>query len=437
MRSRAYARKNVNQVNVESELAGRGDQEAVVGIDVSKKELVLVLRWRDGRVSRPWSAKNPHQLPELMDLLQRLGVGRKLTVGLEPTGTYGDPLRQALSRARLFTVQISPKASHDYAEIYDGTPSQHDGKDAAIVAELCAMGKYTPWPWHSPSAWDELLQQHVQEMDHQSRIFRIWCGQLEALLARHWPEALGLLKCSSSTLMQVLIRYGCPAALAADPDGLMWLHRWGGAGLKPEKAQALLDSAGASFGVSVSPVQQQRLKELAGRALAARRGHDAAANQLRKLAAGHRGIQVMASAVGLPTACVVWSCVGDPMNYAVSAAWVKAMGLNLAERSSGRYHGKLKISKRGPRMVRQWLYMAALRLVRDHEVVRRWYKKTKVVHEQRKDLEHKTASRVALVAVMRRLAQALHHVSVSGEEFDVRRLFPGAGRALARSAARC
>jgi hypothetical protein len=40
------------------------------------------------------------------------------------------------------------------------------------------------------------------------------------------------------------------------------------------------------------------------------------------------------------------------------------MGLNLVEHSSGTYQGQLPISKRGNPRVRQWLYMAVLRLVR-------------------------------------------------------------------------
>ena len=35
------------------------------------------------------------------------------------------------------------------------------------------------------------------------------------------------------------------------------------------------------------------------------------------------------------------------------------MGLNLTERSSGMYKGKLKISKRGSSAVRYWMYLAA------------------------------------------------------------------------------
>ena len=36
--------------------------------------------------------------------------------------------------AGIAVVRVSPKAAHDYAEVFDGVPSQHDGKDAAVVA---------------------------------------------------------------------------------------------------------------------------------------------------------------------------------------------------------------------------------------------------------------------------------------------------------------
>ena len=75
-------------------------------------------------------------------------------MALEPSGTYGDPLRQALSDAGIAVVRVSPKAAHDYAEVFDGVPSQHDGKDAAVVAELAALGKSTPWPDNCEGRWN-------------------------------------------------------------------------------------------------------------------------------------------------------------------------------------------------------------------------------------------------------------------------------------------
>ena len=51
------------------------------------------------------------------------------------------------------------------------------------------------------------------------------------------------------------------------------------------------------------------------------------------------------------------------------AAYRKAMGLNLVERSSGKYKGRLRISKRGGARSRQWLYFAVLRLIQKSGVI--------------------------------------------------------------------
>ena len=101
------------------------------------------------------------------------------------------------------------------------------------------------------------------------------------------------------------------------------------------------------------------------------------------------------------------------------------MGLNLAERSSGTYQGRLRISKRGSARTRQWLYFAVMRLVQQCGV-RPWYEAKKARHEGE--------ARRVLVAVMRKLAVALYHVGVRNEEFQPRRLFGRIGRRSGRSA---
>jgi hypothetical protein len=91
------------------------------------------------------------------------------------------------------------------------------------------------------------------------------------------------------------------------------------------------------------------------------------------------------------------------------------MGLNLTERSSGIYQGKVKISKRGHPRARKWLYYAALRLVKKAGVAE-WYQAKKGVNGQE--------AKRAVVAVMRKLVPGLYQVAVTGTAFDVRRLFP-------------
>jgi transposase len=416
MRNKAYAATPVNGVNWPRLSQGHSGQALTLGADVGKYELQVVARWPDGRFERPWKVANPGEVRELVRLVQTIAQERTVSLALEPSGVYGDALRQALGDAQVPVQRVSPKAAHDYAEVFDGVPSQHDGKDAAVVAELAALGKGKPWPYRPPSEWEQELAYWVEWMDAQSHIQTTWLGRIEALLSRHWPEATRVLKVSSATLLRVLEVYGGPAALAADGQAAAQVQRWGGRFLDPEKVPALLASAAATAGVRQGDWDRQRLQEYSRQALQARREVRRGQRRLRQLAAGQPILQAQGAVIGVPTACVVWSCVGDPRQYGCGAAYRKAMGLNLTERSSGIYQGKLKISKRGQPRARKWLYFAALRLVKQGGVAT-WY-------QAKKQQDGQEAKR-AVVGVMRKLVLALYQVAVAGAVFDVDKLFPG------------
>jgi len=414
MKSRAYRATRVNDVNWDEIARGREGLGITVGVDVGKLSLWAVCRWDDGRFERPWVADNPMEVPSLVSLIRRLSAGRKLLVAMESSGTYGDPLRQALADNEIKVERVGNKASHDYAEVFDGVPSQHDGKDAAVVAELAALGKATPWDYRPADAWEQELAFWVEWMVAQRQALTIWQGRLEGLVARHWPEATPVLKLSSVTLLRALKQYGSPQALAADPDAAQQLARWGGRFLEPKKVKQLLAGAGSSVGVRAGEWQQRQIRDYARQALATRAEGQHAERQLRRLAAGHVVLQAQGKVVGVPTACVFWTSTGDPRKYHAAAAYRKAMGLNLVERSSGKYEGRLRLSKRGSARTRQWLYFAVLRLVQQCGV-RPWYEAKKARNED--------DARRAVVAVMRKLAVALYHVGVDNQEFKPRRLF--------------
>jgi transposase len=398
-----------------------------VGTDIGKFEIRAICRWAKGDWERPWRVLNPSQVLKLRAVLEELRQERSLVVAMEPSGTYGDALRQALHDAQIPVYRVGAKAAHDYAEVFDGVPSQHDGKDAAVVAELAAYGKGTLWQYEAASAWDQELRYWVDWMEGQRRILQMWQGRLEALLARHWPEATRLLKVSSATLLRILSHYGGPAALGNDERAGARLARWGGNYLRPEKIAEVLASARASVGVRQGEWEVRQLRDYAAQAWQARREFRRSQRQLRRLAAGHEILQAQGRAVGVPTACVLWTCVGDPRDYDCGGAYRKAMGLNLVERSSGTYQGQLRISKRGQPRSRQWLYFAALRLVQKAGV-QRWFQAKKAKDGQQ--------GKGALVAVMRRLVLALYRVAVHGETFEPRRLFPGQAQARCQSGPR-
>ena len=351
-----------------------------------------------------------------------------MRVALEPTGTYGDPLRQALSDAHLGAHRVSPKAAHDYAEIFDGVPSKHDGKDAAIVAELTNLGKSSSWAF-KVDAWEEELAYRVDEMEIQRRMLTMWYGRLEGQLARHWPEATHTLRLTSGVLLRWLARYGGPAGLAAADVAVDELRRWGRGRLSKEKCEELLSGARQTVGVRQSSINVRRLQEYAEQALECRESLAASRKQLQVLTADHAVIQSQAAAVGEVTASVLWVYLGDPRGYDSGFAYRKAMGLNLKVRSSGKFKGRLKITKRGHSQVRRWLYFAALRLIQQ-PAVKRWYEAKK----GKKSDDPLEAMR-ALVGVMRKLALALYQVGVSGQEFDSSLLFPGSGGSCQTKAA--
>ena len=428
-KSKPYAWVNVKDVNLPKLLKELQGRDLWVGIDVAKEHLLVVLSWGEQLFARPWRVNYPEQLGLLVQMLKTLAEGRKLTVAIEPTGSYADPLRWALTMAKLAVVRIESKASHDYAEIFDGVPSQHDGKDAAALAELARHGKGTAWPLELKEERESTMRALVEAADDQQRVGSVWAGRLEGLLSRHWPEATRILELDSVTLLKTLMEHGGPAGLAQDPLSREKLSEWGGVWLKPEKVEALIQSAGATAGVPANEAERGRLQQYAASALEAQRELTGIRHQLEKMTKGDAVLERMGCAVGKATACVLFVLLGDPRNYSNVRAYLKAAGLNLAERSSGQYQGQLRISKRGPATVRRWLYLAVLRLIQK-EPASTWYQR-----KRERDggggqgPRRKKTGLIAIVALMRRLLGSVWQITRKQESFDVDRLFGSRRRA--------
>ncbi len=235
VKSRAYRAVDVNRIELDDWLAGREGLVVHAGLDIGKEWIYGTLRWGVGDFDRPWRVRNPADVIRLAELLRDVGQGRQLIVAMEPTGTYGDAARQALERAGVVVHRVSPKMASDYAEVFDGVPSQHDGKDAAVVAELAAQGKSWPWPMPKPTEIEQELAYQVDWLDGQRRQMMQWCGRVEALLSRHWPEATRIVPLCSGTMLACLAEYGGPRGLALALDGVERVRSWGRCFLSEEK----------------------------------------------------------------------------------------------------------------------------------------------------------------------------------------------------------
>ena len=414
MNKHRYHTTGVKQVDWEAIGRSAGTDRTVFAVDVAKEDFVAALMKPDRSVLVTIKWKHPEETREMVETLLKNVAMEHLEVVLEPSGTYGDPVRELFAGLGVAVYMASPKRVHDAAEIYDGVPSLHDAKAAYLIGRLHLEEGSRPWATISVVRKD--LRAAIEIMDlHRDQQQRD-LNRLEGLPARHWPEATGLLNHGSIAMLSLLECYGSPANITANRAAARQRMRRTGRGfLKDDKITQLLDSAEATLGLACSDLETRYLQAVAKDALRAHHEALVAQRVVESLATEEVPTKPLTPVIGKVTSAILIAYQGAPTNYPSARSYLKALGLNLKEHSSGKHRGQLKITKRGHGISRRYLYYAALRLIRDDEVVQAWYR-SKV---QRDGGRIKSK---AIIAIMRKLVQALWHVS-RGETFDSRRLF--------------
>jgi transposase len=414
MSKRRYHAVQVKQIDAGAVRAGLGSGRAVVGIDVAKEKFFAAVMDEQQRVVVTVKWKHPDESPAFVGWVSQLAEGGAVDAAMEPSGTYGDALRVSLLAKTLPVYRVNAKRSHDAAEVYDGVPSLHDAKSAAIVAKLHLDGTSEPWP--SRGDHERQLSAALRVLEVHEKEFQRNCNRLEGLLARHWPELTRHLELRSATLLELLVAYGGPAAVAAKAkEARALMRRVGGRFLAVEKVDQVLASAQGTFGVEQIDEERRMLQVIAAEARRAQTLSAKANRRVEQLSSSSGGSQHMAPVIGKTTAAVLVAAVGEPRNYESAEAYVKSIGLNLKEISSGTKQGGLHITKRGPGVARLFLYLAALRLIQRDQVVSAWY-------ARKVKRQGGVAKSKAVVAIMRKLVLALWHVA-GGSVFDSSRLF--------------
>lgn len=413
MSKRRYRCVEIKQVDWSAVAQQVEGGRVVVAIDVAKQDMVAALMKADATVLARLRWVHPQQTPALLEGLGRLARSASLEAVLEPSGTYGDALIGQLRRHAVVVYRVAPKRVHDAAELYDGVPSLHDAKAAEVIGRLHLEGISKVWV--APSAERRELQAMTARLAVCKARHQAALNRLEAALSRHWPELLTVLDLDTASVSAVVGAYGDAAAVAGDPEGAQaLLRRVGGRWLAEEKIAAVLADARVSLGLATIPAERDLLKWLAGDVERIRRERRTAERAIERQVAHSARVAPMGAVVGRVSAAVLVAALGDPRDYPDSAGYLKALGLNLKERSSGTHRGQLSITKRGPGVARTYLYFAALRMIARDPVVGRWY---------RRRTDHPGVIKgKSIVALMRKLARALWSVA-HGNAFSATRLF--------------
>jgi len=388
----------------------------IVAIDVAKTKFVAAVATVAGEVVKLVKFEHPRQTGLFLEQLSILSeTGHKPTVVMEPTGTYGDAVRYQCHRRGLAVHMMPPKHTHDFAEVLDGVPSMHDAKAAVVLAKLQVIKPARAWTPDSDERRD--MRAWVDQRRLIGRTLAIYYGHLEAMIARHWPEAGTHIDVYRQRSWMALMKaLPGPDAIAADPDGAKELLRKASRGhFDKVRLDALVAAAQTTTGVPMTGGEQEKLRAIVEQIELHVQRLAAVDNKLSELVEKNEVLRQMTTVVGPACSAAVGAMVGSPTEFANAGAFEKAMGLNLKEKSSGNVNGRLSITKRGPGEVRHLLYVAALRMLKDVSTIPRAWYRARESHKAKQSLK-------AVVALMRKLARALWHVG-RGAPFDPRKLF--------------
>jgi len=403
---------SVDPSAIQSSLNG---ERLIIGLDVAKRKEYAALGDDEDSVFGVIRFNHPGETEMFFNLIDKLNyTGVQMVV--EPTGSYVDPLRYLAYERGWEVWKMAPKRVHDSKEVLDGVPSIHDPKAAHLLLWLHGQ--------NFSRRWQQERQSRRRVKTLTSRLARLqieWqkkLGCLEAQMARYWPEVLQVWKLKRATLLGVLKNFGGPQTLVEhETEVRAYMRKKGGPLLSDRKIDMVIDAAKKSQGVHPIPSELESLQNLARRTDQLRREIRGLKRKINNSIV-QKEVLMLGREVGRPTSAIFWEQMGSFTNYDSPDGLIKAFGLNLTEKSSGKYSGPLHISKRGHSRARSALYFATWRKINSDPLFYAWHQ-NKVNRDGGEENAHKN---ISVIALMRKYLKGLWHMA-RGEEFDSTALF--------------
>ncbi len=337
----------------------------VVGVDVAKFNHVARAILPGGSISQPFGFPNSREgFQSLSDVIKtwKPTPTSAVVVGVESTGVYWINLARWLTDQGYRVVQVSGLYVHRAKELTDNSRGTNDGKDAFLIADLVAQGKYLGFVQPAGVLADlrqlvGLRQRLVQERAARYNLLHQSVDLLFPEFATVFRGVTGF------SARKVLWRFPTPAAVLVNPPNEMrrLLAEDGRVRASVAKLARLQNAARQSIGTDEGAAGlEYALKDT----LLELDSLDARVKQVEaeidRLLAQADETPILTSLVGRMTAAVILSETGGVRQYRCAAALLKLAGLDLYQISSGQYRGDRHISQMGRPLLRQALYLAAL-----------------------------------------------------------------------------
>ena len=287
----------------------------------------------------------------------------QIVLGLEPTGHYWFALTEWLVSKGISVVQVNPYAVKQSKEIEDNSQLKDDRKDPKIIANLVKDGNYG-MPYIPEKLYadmrrlsmfrDQLTEDRIRNINRLHREMKIYFPE--------YMDAFG--KIDGSFALEVLKVAPMPAdIIALGEDGLRDI--WHNAKLRGRgysRAKEIVSYAKTSVGLTDgTDAGREAVKWFSEQIIKLDEQLEKIESTLHKkcMEIPHAENLLKINGVGENILAGILAEMGDISRFDDVKEIQKLSGMSLVACSSGKHKGQTKISHRGRKRLRYWLFQAA------------------------------------------------------------------------------
>lgn len=395
----------------------------VIGIDIAKeRHAAQAINFRGIVLSnKPIIFSNDRSgfehLERTIRKLQTTHGMDDVIIGMESTGHYWFNLANWLVKQGIDVVLVNPLTTKRNKENRDNSPSKNDPKDALVIADAVSRGYYASF---SPK--DEAFRR-IRVVVTNREHWVVERGRIENRIHRwldiRFPEyGQAFEDIFSARSLATLRRFSTPSdLLQLTPERMIeiwgeYMSRPGGLRGK-RKAIELLELARHSVGDTFALEEDKwELTHLVDEYERIQRIVEEADEMIKKMLPEIPGSELVLSVgVSAPATAAILAFGGDLSKLSHGNQLLRKAGLNLAEKSSGKYKGKIKLTKRGNSLLRKHLYFTVFRLLSHNSAFQ-------ALHTHNIEVKRMTKMQ-SIMKLIGKLARMLVAMARQGEEFSL------------------
>lgn len=367
------------------------NETLVVGIDIGKDtHYARAFDCRGIELSKLLRFSNTNQGYETLEnWMQEIMKGKgktEATVGFEPTGHYWFTLGDHLQRKGHHLGIVNPFHVKCTRELDDNSQTKNDKKDPKTIAMLVKDGRFREV--YIPEEVYHELREAVSERERLVEQMISLSNQVIRWLDIRFPEFSEVFKkWSGIAALLTLKNFPTPAKVVEKGvSGIV--SAWGKEMKKPSQKKA-----------------EKLMQEM-----------------LLKVPNASKLVDI--KGIGMVTAAVIVSEIGDISRFKDPRQIQKMAGLSLRENSSGKHKGKTTISKRGRKRLREGLFKAIITMLATNQEFR-------MLHQRNLSREKNPLNKMeSIIALCGKLIRVVFAILTKGNDYDANKMVNDMNRSM-------